>query len=63
MAILLNGWILPIGGASAAKGLRLQPAQLACFFKSSWQIVDGLLEGVELAWGQCYMTMACDYFV
>ena len=26
--ILLNGWILPIDGASA--GLRLQPAQQAC---------------------------------
>ena len=30
-AILLNEWILPIGGASAAKGLRLQLAQQACF--------------------------------
>ena len=29
-AYLLNGWILPIGGASAGKGLRLQPAQQAC---------------------------------
>ena len=29
--ILLNRWILPIGGASAVKGLRLQPAQQACF--------------------------------
>ena len=29
--ILMNGWILPIGGASAVKGLRLQPAQQACF--------------------------------
>ena len=29
-AILLNGLILPIGGASAGKGLRLQPAQQAC---------------------------------
>ena len=28
--ILLNGWILPIGGALAIKGLRLQPAQQAC---------------------------------
>ena len=28
--ILLNEWILPIGGASAVKGLRLQPAQQAC---------------------------------
>ena len=31
-AILLKGWILPIGGASAGEGLRLQPAQQACFF-------------------------------
>ena len=30
-AILLNGWILPISGASAVKGLRLQPAQQAWF--------------------------------
>ena len=29
-AILLNWWILPIGGALAVKGLRLQPAQQAC---------------------------------
>ena len=29
-AILLNWWILPIVGASAVKGLRLQPAQQAC---------------------------------
>ena len=29
-AILLNGLILPIGGASVVKGLRLQPAQQAC---------------------------------
>ena len=34
-AILLKGWIWPIGGASAGEGLRLQPAQQAClvFFK------------------------------
>ena len=32
-AILLSWWILPIGGASAVKGLRLQPAQQACFFE------------------------------
>ena len=31
-AILMNGWILPVGGASAMKGLRLQPAQQACFY-------------------------------
>ena len=30
-AILLKGWILPIGGASAGEGLRLQPVQQACF--------------------------------
>ena len=27
MAILLKGWVLPIGGASSGEGLRLQPAQ------------------------------------
>ena len=32
-AILLNGWILPIGGVSAVKDLRLQPAQQACSYK------------------------------
>ena len=30
MAHLLNGWILPVGGALAVKGLRLRPAQQAC---------------------------------
>ena len=30
-AILMNGWILPIGGISSVKGLRLQPAQQAGF--------------------------------
>ena len=30
-AILLKGLILPIGGASAGEGLRLQPVQQACF--------------------------------
>ena len=30
-AILLNGWILTIGGASSVEGLRLQPAQQSCF--------------------------------
>ena len=30
-AILLKGWILPIGGASAGEGLRLQSVQQACF--------------------------------
>ena len=34
-AILLNGWILSIGGATAVKGLRLQPAQQACFYPST----------------------------
>ena len=29
-AILLNGWILPIDGASAVKGLPQEPAQQAC---------------------------------
>ena len=32
-AILLKEWILPIGGASAGEGLRLQPAQQACLIK------------------------------
>ena len=31
MAILLKGWVWPIGEASAGEGLRLQPAQQACF--------------------------------
>ena len=31
-AILLKGWILPIDGASAGDGLRLQTAQQACFY-------------------------------
>ena len=35
-AILLKGWILPIGGASVGEGLRLQPAQQACFWLISY---------------------------
>ena len=31
LVILLKGWIWPIGEASAGEGLRLQPAQQACF--------------------------------
>ena len=34
-AILLKGWILPIGGASAREGLRLQPAQQACYVRNA----------------------------
>ena len=34
-AILLNWWILSIGGASAVTILRLQPAQQACFTKDT----------------------------
>ena len=29
-AILMNGWILPTGGACIGKGLRQQPAQQDC---------------------------------
>ena len=36
-AILLKGWILPIGGASAGEGLRLQPVQQACFFRYQYR--------------------------
>ena len=32
-AILLKGWIWPIGEASAGEGLCLQPAQQACFIR------------------------------
>ena len=39
-AILLNGLILPFGGASAVKGLRLQPAQQACFHYSFVLLID-----------------------
>ena len=51
-AILLRGWILPIGGASALKGLRLQPAQQACLMTypynsqkltPPWQLSNALL--------------------
>ena len=31
-AILLKGWILPVGGASAGEGLHLQPAQQVCLY-------------------------------
>ena len=38
-AILLKGWLLPIGGASAVEGLRLQPAQQACLVSSGELII------------------------
>ena len=31
MAVFLNWWILPFGGASSVKGLCMQPALQACF--------------------------------
>ena len=34
-AILLIGWILPIDGASAGEGLRLQSSQQACFYSAA----------------------------
>ena len=34
-AILLKGWIWPIGEASTGEGLRLQPAQQACLLDIS----------------------------
>jgi hypothetical protein len=39
---LLTGWILPIGGASVEEGLRLQPAQQACFNFITIQVFHGL---------------------
>ena len=39
-AILVNGWIFPIDGASGVKGLCLQPAQQACFQTKLWHIKD-----------------------
>ena len=42
-AILLNVCILPIGGASALRGLRLQPAQQACFSSSRGSYFPALL--------------------
>ena len=35
MAILLNGWLFTYWGSFVGKGLRLQPAQQACF-KQPW---------------------------
>ena len=33
--ILLQGWILPIGGVAIGKGRPLQPAQQACLYRGS----------------------------
>ena len=49
-AILLKGWILPIGGASSGEGLPLQPVQQACVFlvaKGQGYNMDGLLKKVS----------------
>ena len=61
IAILLNGWILPIGRASAVKGLRLQPAQQACFIHCpSWRRYY-LLMASQLA-VQCTMYLTLHSF-
>ena len=60
MLILLNWWILPIGGASAGKGLRLQPVQQACLGEKSIYlrpthlnfIADGGLEIIIIQLGR-----------
>ena len=49
-AILLKKWILPIGGASGGKGLRLQPAQQACFH---FVLFDCFFQCVQCALWQC----------
>ena len=43
-AILLNGWILYICGASSGKGLHLQPAQQACFNISQVILINSVTE-------------------
>ena len=45
-AILLKGWILPIGGASAGEGLRLQPAH--CELRSRGNRSPSLVTSVEV---------------
>ena len=45
-AILLNGWILLIGGVSSGEGLGLRLAQEACFFMDSFIIKVFFLEMV-----------------
>ena len=39
-AILLRGWILPIGEASSGEGLILQPAQQACFWRRHFSTME-----------------------
>ena len=56
MAILLKGWILPIGGASAGEGLRLQPAQQACF-KARRPYEEGILFKVQLLHSQMKLVI------
>ena len=41
-AILLKGQILPIGGASAGEGLRMQPAQQACLWTNFSKLITNL---------------------
>ena len=52
-AILLKGWILPIGGASWGEGLRLQPVQQACFWyrqvDKALRVRKGLVENSGVA--------------
>ena len=45
--IWMTGWILPIGGASAAKALRLQPAQQAFLVTKALPIFTELAPSVQ----------------
>ena len=70
MEILLNGWILPIGGASS--GLRLEPAQQAClpenldFPVSAWSRIQEFVDIISEFAGHClclnYWRINCHVF-
>ena len=52
--IWMTGWILPIGGPTAAKGLRLQPAQQACLVTQGFPIFTELAPSVQ----HCQLSVA-----
>ena len=44
-AILLNGWILPIDGASAVKGL--QSTELPCLVYATWPLTSSIRKAIK----------------
>ena len=50
---------MPVGGASAGEGLRLQPAQQACFLALHGRIKSSLKYVLKFNFGHLYWPLHC----